>query len=225
MSEGTVDKRRMQAFDWVSMHERIARASAALEGMDETTPEVLQELWARRAAKLAQVPAADITGELVDLVIIRLGREIYGLSAQCVGDIKPLGGITAVPRVPEWVAGVVNRRGRIYSVIDLQRFFNLPDAEGKEGERQVPHLVIVETPQMEVALLADDVLSIEAIPRARIEEAAGTVRGLPPEYVRGVTRYNGPGAARSTDGEGALLVVLDLPALLVDERLVIHEEV
>jgi purine-binding chemotaxis protein CheW len=215
----------MQAFDWASMHERIARASAALASMDETTPEVLQELWARRAAKLAQVPAEDVAGELVDLVIIRLGREIYGLSAQCVWDIKPLGGITPVPRVPEWVAGVVNRRGRIYSVIDLQRFFNLPDSGSKEGEQQVPHLVIVETSQMEVALLADDVLSIEAIPMARIEEATGTVRGLPPEYVRGVTRYKGPGAAQSTDGEGALLVVLDLPALLADGRLVIHEEV
>jgi chemotaxis signal transduction protein len=225
MEKETADSGWNHAFDWLGMHDRISDARAALSDMGEMAPEVLEELWARRAAKLAQVPPEDDGGERVDLVLIRLGREVYGLGAKYVWDIKPLGQITPVPRVPDWVAGVVNRRGRIYSVVNLQRFFNLPAVEGDRGKTQVPQLVVVETSEMELALLADDVLSIEAIPTAWIEDAAGTVRGLPPEYVRGVARYEVQGAPELEAGKSSLVVVLDLPTLLADERLVVHEEV
>jgi hypothetical protein len=51
----------------------------------------------------------------------------------------------------------------------------------------------------------------------------GTVRGLHPEYVLGVVACNGvdPG----TEEKGSVVVVLDLAALLADERLVVHEEI
>ena len=62
-------------------------------------------------------------------MVIRLGREVYGLETDYVFDIRPLESITHVPRVPDWVAGVVNLRGRIISVLDLQRFLGLPPVE------------------------------------------------------------------------------------------------
>ena len=224
MGNETADYGQKRTFDWQAMSEQIASASAALHGMDEMAPEAMQELWARRAAKLAQVPADDVDGKRIDLVLIRLGREIYGLEAIYVSDIKPLEQITRVPRVPDWVAGVVNQRGRIYSVVNLQRFFKLPaaESEGQTAPRR-PFLLMVEIPEMEVALLADDVLSIEAIPAARIKDAIGTVRGLPPEYVRGVARRQNRDAKESA--ASSLLVVLDLPTILADERLIVREEI
>ena len=216
MVSETADSRPRGSFSWEEMRDHVARASEALDGIGEMSPELLEQIWAQRAAKLAQVPAADAGAERVELVLVRLGREIYGLDARFVWEIKPLGEITPVPRVPPWVAGVVNRRGRIYSVVNLQRFFNLPAAESSRS----PQLLIVETPEMELALQADDVLSIEAISVAQIEAATGTVRSLPPEYVRGVTQYE-----KGAGGGSSLVVVLDLPALLADKRLVVHEEV
>jgi purine-binding chemotaxis protein CheW len=208
------------------MRQRIAVANTALAGVDETVPEVMQQIWARRAAELAKVLVEEEEGEQIKLVLVQLGREVYGLDVQCVVDIKPAAQITPVPRVPDWVAGVVNLRGRILSVIDLRRFFGLPHVE-RGGENSLaqrpepvegmPYLVVVETPEMEVVLLADGVLDVEALLTSRMRDAADTVRGLPPEYVRGV-------AERRGEGDG-MLVVLDLPALLADERLIIHEEV
>jgi chemotaxis signal transduction protein len=72
---------------------------------------------------------------------------------------------------------------------------------------------------MELGLLVDEVLGVEAAPVGRIQEAAGTVRGLPPEYVLGVTEWAGEGSGF------AHVVVLNLPVLLSDRRLIIHEEV
>ena len=124
--------------------------------------------------------------------------------------------ITPVPRVPRWVTGVVNRRGRIFSVINLQRFFDLPAME----REQAPQLLVVETPEMELALQADQVLSIESVPVSHIEDAPSTVRSLPPEFVLGITQY-----VNASNSSQSLVVVLDLLALMTDDRLVVHEEV
>lgn len=214
-------------FDWKGVRERIAATNVALAGLDEIAPEVVQQIWARRAAQLAQVPIQEEEGEQIELVLAQLGHEIYGLDAQNVFDIKPAGQITRVPRVPKWVAGVVNLRGRILSVLDLRRFFGLPPAEGNgdngpESSERIPYLVVVETPDMEIALLVEDVLAVETLPASQVQETADTIWGIHPEYVRGVAQRRGGETSTNRDG---LLVVLDLPALLADERLIIHEEI
>jgi hypothetical protein len=48
------------------------------------------------------------------------------------------------------------------------------------------------------------------------------VRGISPEYVLGVTECE---SEDTSAGESELMVVLDLPSLLADEQLEIHEEV
>jgi purine-binding chemotaxis protein CheW len=218
-------------FNWDDIRQRIAATEAALQGLDETSPEALEQVWTRRAALLATEPVQEDQGTQVQLVLVRLGRELYGLDAQYILDIRPLEKVTRVPRVPNWVAGVTNLRGRIYSVVDLRRFFGLVSAEVNEKNNdqnnETQFLVVVETPQMEIALLVEEVLTVESLPEQQIQEATGVVRGLRPEYVRGVAEHkNGDGTQSAIpNGNGSMLVVLELPALLADEQLIIHQEI
>jgi len=204
-------------FDWDSIHQHIATVSAALEKSDETVPEVMEQVWARRAERLAEVPVQPDEGEQIQLVLLRLGREVYGIDVQYVFDIRPVEprSVTRVPRVPNWVAGVVNLRGRILSVIDLQRFLGLSPAESTDHSTATRCLVVVETPEMELALLADEALPMETVSVSRIQDATGTIRGIRPEYMRGI-------ADRSN---GDSMVILNLPALLADKQLIVHEEI
>jgi purine-binding chemotaxis protein CheW len=219
MTDSQNPEHETRKFDWEGVRQRIAATEAALAGVGETAPEVAREILERRTAQLAQVPIREDEDEQIELVLIQLGRELYGLDAQYVSDLRPVERVTRVPRVPDWVAGVVNLRGRILSVVDLHRFFGLTRVERNEddGPTGTPYLVIVETPEMELALLADDVLAVEALPASQVQDATGTVRGISPEYVRGV-------AEREGDGEGSMLVVLNLPALLADKQLIVREE-
>lgn len=206
-----------KAIDWEDVRRRIAAAEAALAGLDDISTENLHKIWARRAAQLAKKPTQQDQDEQIELAVVQLGRELYGLDVQYVFDIKPLMQITRVPRVPNWVAGVVNLRGRILSVVDLRLLFGLPAAARSNEEDfhtlgAQGFLVVVETPSMEVALLCDDVLTIETLPVSQIQESSGVVRGLRPEYVLGVIER----------AQGDLLVILDVPALLADDRLIIH---
>jgi chemotaxis signal transduction protein len=70
--------------------------------------------------------------------------------------------------------------------------------------------------------LADDVLAVEALSASQIQGASDTIRGIHPEYVLGVAERRDGDTPIKGDG---LLVVLDLPALLADEPLIIHEEI
>jgi purine-binding chemotaxis protein CheW len=193
-------------------------------GLGETLSlEMLQQVWARRAEQFAAVPVDEDEGERLDLTIVRLGRELYGLEAHYVFRIRPATQITRVPRVPDWVMGVANERGRILSVVDLYRFFGFTRTAADSSAPAQQHLVVVETPEMELALFADEVLDIESVPLTELREVTEAIRGIPQEYVRGVLDQK---TTVLHNGEGdALIIVLDLPALLADARLVIHEEI
>jgi len=216
MNKGQPAKQEELLFDWEGTHQQTIHIDEIMTTAGTSSSESLQDVWQRRAAKLARVPIQKDHGERVNLALVRLGREIYGLNAQYIWDIQPLGQLTLVPRVPDWVAGVVNRRGRIYSVVDLLRFFNLPAGEGAG----TAELIIVEIPSMELGLMVDQVLGVEAMPVDQIQERNNAVRSLPPEYVLGVIDHDGASGTESSH-----VVVLDLLALLADERLVIHEEI
>jgi purine-binding chemotaxis protein CheW len=182
---------------------------------DELTTELLEQTWARRADMLAEEVAEDDGGEHLSVVLVQLGQEVYGLEAQYVYDARPLERITPVPRAPGWMAGVVNVRGRIYPVLDLARFLGLPTAANGNGEGA--YLVVVQSEMLELALKVDHVLSVIALPESRLQETADTLN-VPTAILRGVMQNN------DDHDLPAFLVVLDLPQLLSDPQLIIHEE-
>lgn len=204
--------------DWNLIHQQLDAANARLQQSDRLSQQELEAIWARRAAQLATEIAQDDLGEQLELVIVQIGQEHYGLEVGYVYDIRPLGALTRIPRVPTWVAGVVNLRGRIISVLNLAIYLGL--GGGETSENTQPLLMLVETPQMELALLVDDVLSVEPVSVGDIQEAAGSALSIPPEYLRGLVVRS----SRKDLENGDMLMILNLPALLADRGLIVHEE-
>ncbi len=184
---------------------------------DEMAMDLLEQTWMRRAEMLAEEVTEDGGGEHLSVVLVQLGEEVYGLEAQYVYDARPLERITPVPRAPGWMAGVVNVRGRIYSVLDLAHFLNLPAASNDNDEGS--YLVVVQSEALELALKVDTVLSVIALPESQLQEATDTLN-IPAAIVRGVMQND------DEDPDLPIfLVVLDLPQLLSDPQLIIHEEI
>jgi purine-binding chemotaxis protein CheW len=213
--------------DWDAIRQRISQSeasNASVMDTDSLSEEALQAAWDRRTHQLAAVVKENDQGEQIEIAVIRLGRELYGLGVEYIFDIRPLESITRVPRVPDWVAGVVNLRGKIISVVDLLAFLGLA-TNGHDGADR--YLLMVQTPNMELALLADEVLAIESLPVSQIQEAGTTVRGLRPEYVRGLVVRQADDAAEHAHAveDTGTMVLLDLPVLLSDPALIIREEI
>jgi purine-binding chemotaxis protein CheW len=136
---------------------------------------------------------------------------------QYVQDVALVRAITRVPRVPPWVAGLVVQRGHIVSVIDLQRFIGV-EAAPRSADGQLPgsQLVNIQTRDMEVALLVDEVLGLEVIPIDQLHPIESAPHSFRIELVRGAAQRP---AAHADD----LMIVLSVPALFSDERLIVNE--
>jgi len=179
--------------------------------------EQLIAVWARRAYELALEPPAPVTGKTLDLLVFWLGKERYGVPVSYIREIYPLEQLTPVPRTPSFVAGVFSARGRILSVIDLSAFFELPAIK---QSAQTKIIVVADSDLsvgnvqrnnvLEIGILADEVADVVTIFKEDIQPPLTTHTGLRAEYIQGIT--------------SDLLVVLNLDALLSDDRLIIQEE-
>ncbi len=94
-----------------------------------------------------------------------LAEEEYGLEILKVREIIGMMDITAVPRTPEFVKGVINLRGKVIPVVDLRRKFGLPSVEATEQTC----IIVVHVGQVEMGIVVDKVSEVLDIASEDIE--------------------------------------------------------
>lgn len=146
-----------------------------------------------------QRAAAEASEHLATFV---LAREEYGVDVRQVQEIRRVTEITAVPRAPEFVRGVINLRGRILPVLDLRRRLGLGEVVVGRASR----IVVVHLKGRLLGLLVDGAQQVLKVPVSQVEPAPEEVVQKGGDYIRGV--------AKLTD---RLIVLVDLERLLAHE--------
>lgn len=74
---------------------------------------------------------SETTNELAtaQYLTFRLAEEIFGLPISVVREVLDYPAITRIPRMPQFLRGVINLRGAVVPVVDLRVRFDLPAAE------------------------------------------------------------------------------------------------
>lgn len=157
---------------------------------------------ARVLARRQEPPAERAAFHLLEF---RLARERYALEMRHVTGVVPLGDLAPVPCTPPFVAGVVNVRGRITTVIDMQKLHALP----ARGLTDLHHIVLVRVAEQELGLLADAIVGVRTA--GELQPPLPTPAGLPAAHLKGITADR--------------IVVLDLERMLADPRINVQEEV
>lgn len=100
-----------------------------------------------------------------------LGHEEFGLEILKVREIIGYMNITAVPRTPDFVKGVINLRGQVIPVVDLRMKFCMSEAEVTEQTC----IIVVETQtqnrKFQTGIIVDNVSEVLDISAQNIEEA------------------------------------------------------
>lgn len=168
----------------------------------------MQRILRARAQALARKPEADGGAhERIEIVEFLLFHERYGLESAYIGEVYPLKELTPLPGTPSFVLGIMNVRGKILSVIDLRKFFDLPE----QGLSDLNKVIIVRNDAMAFGILADAILGARLVPVAELQPSLPTLTDRRAEYLKGVTAER--------------LIVLDGGNILADRRIVVHEEV
>ena len=186
------------------MKNTMSIASASPANFASDAGQVLRARARALARPPERAPAADAS---LDLLEFRLARESYALETRYVDEVYPLNGLTPLPCTPPFVLGIVNVRGRITPVIDIKKFFDLPD----KGLTDLHRIILVRGNDLELGLLADVIVGVRTIPVDSLQPSLPTLTGIRAEYLKGVTAER--------------LVVLDLDRILTDPRIMVQEDV
>ncbi len=122
-------------------------------------------------------------GEL-QIVVCELADERYGLDIAKVFEIIRHQPITAVPRAPTFVKGVINLRGRIIPVVDLRERFGMAEVEPTKETR----IVVAESSSTRDGLIVDSVSEVLLVPGDAVESTPEVAAGEDAEYLRGIAK-------------------------------------
>jgi purine-binding chemotaxis protein CheW len=196
------------ATDWRAVHQRLEAMRTALERGITPTAGERKNILRARAQALAREPEREegVRGGL-EVVEFLLAHETYGVESSYVREVYPLRAFTPLPCTPSFVLGIINIRSQILSVIDLKKFFDLPD----RGLTDLNKVIAVHDDRMTFGILADAVLAVRSIPLDDMQPSLPTLTGIREAYLKGVTSER--------------LVILDAGKLLADTTLIVLEEV
>ncbi|MCL5288078.1 MAG: chemotaxis protein CheW [Acidobacteria bacterium] len=193
--------------DWTAVRERIGAAMANLERASTDSPEEQRNALRTRAKTLAQpLEEKQWREEGVEVVEFLLAYERYGIETSYVREVYPLKELTALPGLPPFVLGIINLRGQILSVLDIKKFFDLPE----KGLTDLNKVLVVRTGQMELGILADAILGVRVISPQDLQPSLPTLTGIRADYLKGVTKER--------------LTVLDALKILTDKKIVVQEQ-
>lgn len=196
------------SIDWEKIKSKVAAMQQIIEQKEIVAPEEKQSILKKRAAALAGEEFSDtIVQEGVEVIVFRLAHERYGIETPFVREVYPLKEITVIPGTPAFVMGIMNVRGQIVSVINLKRFFSLPE----RGLGELNKVIILSDGRMEFGILADVVDGTVLVAHEDILAVPSNVTMVGEKYLKGVTKEH--------------IVILDVEAIVNDESIIVNDTV
>jgi purine-binding chemotaxis protein CheW len=153
----------------------------------------------------------EVRAELAHLagkyLTFKLAEEEYGLEIIKVQEIIGLMPITKVPRVPEYMRGVINLRGRIIPTIDLRSKFALPVVEDTDKTCIIVVEVMSSKGKVNVGIIVDQVAEVLDVAANEIDHAPEFGTALRTDFILAVGIV-----------KGAVKILLDIDKVLTNEE-------
>jgi purine-binding chemotaxis protein CheW len=146
--------------------------------------------------------AAPRAVEIAQMVAFRVGDGDYAIDIMRIKEIiNPLN-VTAVPKAPVFIEGVVELRGAILPVVDLRKRFDLPSTAPTRATKYLIVAIDIAGRRMIVGLVVDGVSEPIRVPKGEVRPAPPLTQGATP-YFSGMVHH-----------QGKILMVLDIDSLL-----------
>ncbi len=195
------------AIDWIEVRQRLEAVRTAADRAWVPDAGETKRILKDRARALASKPQKAAADDELEFVEFLLAHEKYAVETRHVREVYPLENLTPLPCAPAFVLGIVNLRGEIISVIDIKKFFELPE----KGLTDLNKVIVLRSDNMLFGILADAILGVRRVPAAEVQPSLPTLTGIREKYLKGVTPER--------------TVLLDAEKLLADEAIIVQEQV
>ncbi len=113
----------------------------------------------------------------------KLGNEVFATDVAKVREVLDLTPITAIPRTPDFMAGVINLRGSVVPVVDLRQCFGMSKTE---NTCIVVVEVLLDSESIVIGALADSVEEVIDLEPEQIEPAPRIGAHIRTDFIRGM---------------------------------------
>jgi purine-binding chemotaxis protein CheW len=140
----------------------------------------------------------------------KLGNEVFATDVAKVREVLDLTPITAIPRTPDFMAGVINLRGSVVPVVDLRQCFAMPKTESTRNTCIVVVEVLLDGESIVIGALADSVEEVIDLEPEQIEPAPRIGAHIRTDFIRGMGK-------RDTQ----FIMILDIDRVFSEEELTV----
>jgi len=116
----------------------------------------------------------------------KLDKEEFALDISRVREVLDLTRITKVPQTPNFMKGVINLRGSVVPVVDLNMKFGIKDTEKTVNTRIIIGEVSIDGEATIIGALADSVHEVMDLEPENIEPAPKIGTRLNTEFLKGM---------------------------------------
>ncbi|MCW8470550.1 chemotaxis protein CheW [Fluoribacter gormanii] len=147
--------------------------------------EALKILQAR-AKQLAKQEIDTSQNHGITFVRFSLGQnENYGISYQYVQEVLRNVSIAPAPFVPKFIAGVINWRGALITVVDLMKFFHLNHSL-PSAKQHNEFIIVIQVNNITLGLLVHHVEGSELYQPSELAAPLSSANVTNPEYILGL---------------------------------------
>lgn len=141
--------------------------------------------------------------ELLQLVVFQLDEEEFGLDIMQVQEIIRIPDITRIPHSPDYVKGVINLRGKIITVVNLDKRFGMRQKEHDENSR----IIVAEVDENVVGMVVDSVSEVMRLATSSVESVPDIISSkINANYLKGVGKL-----------ENRMLILLDISKVVLED--------
>lgn len=123
-----------------------------------------------------------MTGRTVEMATFYVGEALCGMDILNIQEINKQMEMTTVPQAPDYVMGILNLRGQIVTVIDLEKKLNLGKTELNDMSRNI----IVTAQDEYIGMLVSRISDVVEAAWDKMEPPPANIGGLQGKYFKGV---------------------------------------
>lgn len=130
----------------------------------------------------------------MQIVVFKLGEEHFAVETERVQSINDIMVVTKVPKAPNYIKGLINLRGSIKSLVDINMLLNLP------SDNEQSNIIILKVEDEEIGISVDEVEEVLDIEEKVVQKMENNSNN---KYIKGIVNL-----------EDKLLTIIEIDNLL-----------
>ncbi len=140
----------------------------------------------------------------LQIVVFDLIDELCGVETDQVNEIVKYQEVTKVPEMPDFIEGIINLRGHVVPIINLNKRFHLGQPESDKSTK----IIITSIEDQQIGFVVDNVIEIVRLSPEDTEATPELIKKWGKKYIKYVAKIR-----------DKLVNILDLRSILTEEEI------